>query len=191
MMDASTVTANIRQPDIAWNEQACLRGCVCNDISCQGQFYKHFYPKMMALVLRYTQDRDEASSILNNGFLKVFKNIQSFRNEGSLEGWVRKIIIHAISDFYRYKHPPKEMLQEEISTAASIEMPGHIAHDYKLLLKVLSKLPPTTRAVINLFMIDGYTHKEIATMMNMSEGTSKWHVSEGRKILQQQVRFMK
>lgn len=191
MMDASTVTANIRQTDIAWNEQACLQGCVCNDISCQGQFYKHFYPKMMGLVLRYTQDRDEASSILNNGFLKIFRNIKSFRNEGSLEGWVRKIIIHAVSDFYRYKHPPKEIQYEEIPNTAIIEMPKHVTHDYKLLIKMLGKLPPTTRTVVNLFMIDGYTHKEIAGMLNMSEGTSKWHVSEGRKILQQQISIMK
>ncbi len=146
---------------------------------------------MMAIVLRYTQDKDVACSILNNGFLKAFRNIQNFRNEGSLEGWLRKIIVHAISDYFRYKHPPKEILHDVVSDTANAIIPDHVAHDYKLLLKILNNLPPATRTVVNLFIIDGYTHKEIAGMMNISENTSKWHVSEGRKILQQQLSFVK
>jgi RNA polymerase sigma factor (sigma-70 family) len=190
-MDLSPVIADALQPTTAWNEQACLQGCVRNDIASQGQFYKHFYPRMMAIVLRYTQDKDVACSILNNGFLKAFRNIQSFRNEGSLEGWLRKITVHAISDYFRYKHPPKEILHDVVPDTPNAIIPDHVAHDYKLLLKILSNLPPATRTVVNLFIIDGYTHKEIAGMMNISENTSKWHVSEGRKILQQQLSFVK
>ena len=190
-MDFSPVIAEPLQPSAAWNEQACLHGCVRNDIASQGQFYKHFYPRMMAMVLRYTQDKDEACSIMNDGFLKAFKNIQSFRNEGSLEGWLRKIIIHAVSDYFRYKHPPKEILHDVVPDAANLAMSQPIAYDYHLLLKLLSNLPPATRTVVNLFMVDGYTHKEIAAMMKISENTSKWHVAEGRKILHQQLSFVK
>ncbi len=189
-MDFSPVIADVLQTTAAWNEQACLQGCVRNDIASQGQFYKHFYPRMMAMVLRYTQDKDEACSILNNGFLKAFKKIQSFRNQGSLEGWLRKIVIHAVSDYFRYKHPPKEVLHEVVPDKAAT-MPQPLAHDYQLLLKLLNNLPPATRTVVNLYMIDGYTHKEIAGMMRISENTSKWHVAEGRKILHQQLSFVK
>ena len=189
-MDSLTALTGAGQSSPGWNEQSCVRGCITGDILNQENLYRHFYPRIMALVLRYTSDRDEAASILNNGFLKVYKNLHSFRNEGSLEGWIRKIVIHAVSDFFRYKHPSKEILHGVIPDIGHYDLKQHIPYDYQLLLTAFDGLPPATRAVVNLFIIDGYTHKEISSIMGISENTSKWHVSEGRKVLQQKLSKM-
>jgi RNA polymerase sigma factor (sigma-70 family) len=182
-----TSFANTGQQTTAWDEHTCLKGCVRNDIVCQEVLYKRFYPTMMAIVKRYTSDKDEAVSILNNGFLKVFKNIASYKAIGSLEGWIRRIIIHAISDYYRYKHPTKEILHDNIPETCNSFGVQPINYDYNLLLALLEKLTPTTRTVVNLFLIDGFTHKQIAEQLVMSENTSKWHVAEGKRILQNKI----
>lgn len=190
-MIPATLIADTTQFNAAWNEQACLQGCVRGDLASQGLLYKHFYPTMMAVVYRYTRDRDQVSSILNNAFLKVFKNIHNFRGEGSLEGWIRRIIIHALADYFRYKHAAKEISHDAVPDTNETNILQPLSYDYKLLLELLHKLPPATRTVINLFIIDGYTHREIAVMTGISENTSKWHVAEGKKILQQQLSGMK
>lgn len=170
----------------SWNQDACVLGCVQNKIQHQQELYNRFYPTMMASVLRYTNDRDEASSILNNGFLRVLKKINTFNKEGSLEGWIRRIIIHSVSDYFRYKNPPIEILKDTIpENTSSINIESK--YDYNLLLNVLNELPQTTRLVINLFIIDSFSHKEIAQMLGISENTSKWHVANGRKILQEKL----
>lgn len=169
-----------------FNEKACVQGCVQQKMQYQQQFYHHFYPVMMAAILRYTSDRDEAASILNNGFLRVFGQIHTFNFQGSLEGWVRRIMIHSVSDYFRYKHLPAEM-PTDILPDTTATMPVGSVYDYNKLLQVLNELPQTTRLVVNMFIIDNYTHKEIATMLRISENTSKWHVANGRKLLQEKL----
>ncbi len=172
-----------------WNEVDCVGGCVQQKIQFQQQLYYKFYPAMMAAVLRYTNDSDEAATILNNGFLRVFKQIQTFKFEGSLEGWIRKIIIHSVSDYFRYKHKPIEILAEQIPDNEYISANFSSKYDYNKLLQVLENLPHTTRIVVNLFIIDNYSHKDIAAMLNISENTSKWHVANGRKLLQEKLQI--
>ncbi|MFY7965281.1 MAG: RNA polymerase sigma factor [Chitinophagaceae bacterium] len=185
-MNIKAETKEIRRHTNSWNQDACVLGCVQNKIQYQQELYTRFYSSMMAAVLRYTNDRDEASTILNNGFLRVFKKINTFKNEGSLEGWIRRIIIHSVSDYFRYKNPPIEILKDTIpDNTSSINIESQ--HDYNLLLNVLNALPQTTRLVINFFIIDGFSHKEIAQMLGISENTSKWHVANGRKILQEKL----
>lgn len=182
--------ATKKQPIIVWDEATCIKGCIRNELIYQEQLYKRYYGVMMALIMRYTKDKDAAASILNNGFLKIFKHIGSFKQQGSLEGWIRRIIIHAISDHFRYKHPRIEISHDVLPEINNFSVNITINYDYKLLLTVLEELPPTTRLVINLFIIDGYTHKNIAEMLGISENTSKWHVAEGRKMLQKKFSNM-
>jgi RNA polymerase sigma factor (sigma-70 family) len=168
----------------SWNEVACIKGCINNHLQSQEQLYKHFYPTMMAMVKRYTSDTHHAATILNNGFLKVFKKISQFKNEGSLEGWIRRIVLRAVADFFREKKALTTvdvLATEQNNLQPTVAM--HIPYDYNLLIQLLQQLPTATRLVINLFMIEGYTHKEIATLLAISENTSKWHVAEGKKIL--------
>jgi RNA polymerase sigma-70 factor (ECF subfamily) len=190
-MDLLTAKAGTEINKTGWDERSCLQGCAKGELQSQEVFYRRFYPAMMALVKRYTDDKDECTSILNNAFLKAFRKIGSFRNEGSLEGWLRRIVIHAVSDYFRYRHQPQEIphdtVPDNVSKNTSIEIP----YDYQLLLKLFEGLPPSTRAVVNLFIIEGYGHKEIGSIMGISENTSKWHVAEGRKLLQQKLNILK
>lgn len=140
----------------------------------------HFFDKMLAVVKRTFPDQDAAISILNNGFLRAFAKIGQYSGSGSFEGWLRRIIHHAAADYFR-EH------RRQLETAP---LPPHLpladGHDqaaYKELLQLLHYLPPATRMVINLFIIEGYSHKEVGAMLGISTGTSKWHVSEGKRLL--------
>lgn len=190
-MKLHTEKGYLKQHANVFDENVCVQGCVQQKIQYQQQLYTRFYSTMMAAVLRYTSDRDQAASILNNGFLRVFKKIHTFKTEGSLEGWIRRIIIHSVSDYFRYKKKSVEILQESIAENTTATSRIEIGYDYNLLLNVLNDLPQTTRIVVNLFIIDEFTHKEIAQMMDMSENTSKWHVATGRKILQEKLETYK
>lgn len=142
---------------------------------------------MMDTIRRYTGDRDTALQILNNGFLKAFKRIDQYAYQGSFEGWLRKIITNSVAEHFRSnRHHPQVVITPELPEHLA-KYDGHQPLEYKDLLALLQRLPPATRMVINLFIIEGYTHKEIAAMTGISTGTSKWHVAEGKKLLQQML----
>lgn len=142
---------------------------------------------MMDTIRRYTNDRDTALHILNNGFLKAFLRIDQYAYQGSFEGWLRKIITNAVAEHFRSNRPnPQVIITSELPDHLT-KYDGHQPLAYKDLLALLQRLPPATRMVINLFLIEGYTHKEIAAMTGISVGTSKWHVAEGKRLLQQML----
>ncbi len=165
---------------------ALIRGCVENDRSCQERLYKMFYSKMLSMVRRYISHSEQAEEVLQNGFLRAFKKVDTFAFQGSFEGWLRRIVFNAISDYvkqntqYREKVVLAEKEQSISETAA-----GRL--QYKELIKLVQGLPESTRNVFNMFVIEGFSHKEIANQLNISEGTSKWHVSEGRRLLKEKI----
>ncbi len=164
-----------------------LEGCRRNDRLSQEKLYNMFFDRQLSVIRRYTSDRDKAVDILNNGFLRAFKKIGDYSHTGSFEGWLRRIIIHAIADYFRSTQAQmKEQIVGEIPEY-SLYTDDNNQLEYKELLLVLQQLPPTTRVVINLFIIEGYAHKEIASLLNISTGTSKWHVAEGKRILKEQL----
>lgn len=153
----------------------------------QEKLYNLFFDRQMAVIRRYTNDQDKAIDILNNGFLRAFKKIGDYSQTGSFEGWLRRIMIHAVADYFRNgQGQTKEQTVGEIPEH-SLYTDDNNQLEYKELLQVLQLLPPTTRVVINLFIIEGYAHKEIAALLNISTGTSKWHVAEGKKILKEHL----
>lgn len=161
---------------------ALIEGCKRQDRLCQEKLYGRFFDQMLAVIRRSFSDQDAAISILNNGFLRAFKKIDQYNGRGSFEGWIRRIITHAIADYFR-EHETELAIQK---TEIKENLPEQHTKDpmaYKDLLQVLQYLPPATRLVINLFIIEGYSHKEIAGMLGISTGTSKWHVSEGKRLL--------
>ena len=164
-----------------------LEGCRRNDRASQEKLYRRYAGTMMDTVRRYTSDRDTAFHILNNGFLKAFQHIAQYAFQGSFEGWLRKIMTNAVAEHFRSKRPdPNVTITSELPEHIA-KYEGHQPLEYKDLLALLQRLPPATRIVINLFLIEGYTHKEIAAMTGISVGTSKWHVAEGKKLLQQML----
>ncbi|WP_188316083.1 RNA polymerase sigma factor [Chitinophaga agrisoli] len=173
--------------DACDNLDQILDGCRRSDRLCQEKLYYLYFDRMLGVIRRYTTDQDQGVDILNNGFLRAFQKIAQYQHSGSFEGWLRRIIVHAVADYFR----SAQAQQKERSVA---DVPEDLATvhadnrlEYKDLLQALELLPPTTRVVINLFIIDGYSHKEIATMLNISTGTSKWHVAEGKRLLKEHV----
>ncbi len=158
-----------------------IEGCLAGDRKSQEELYKLFYVPMMRLCMRYTQCEYDARSVLIAGFLKVFNNIQKFDNSKSVfSTWLHQIMINTCLDHIRSK---KNIALSELENAADVFVqPGTDAkYEAEEILIMIRTLPPATQAVFNLYFIEGYAHKEIAEMLNISEGTSKWHLSEGKK----------
>ncbi len=169
-----------------------ILGCREGRRDAQEKLYKKLYPKMMSVVKRYTNQYQYhiAEEILNNGFLKVFNKIDSYKYEGSFEGWVRRIIVNSVYDYVRQntKYMEKVVFVEKdevINTDLASKM------RYDELMKLVQQLPENTRAVFNMFVIEGLPHKEICEILKISEGTSKWHLFEARKILKQKIENLK
>ena len=139
---------------------------------------------MMTLCLRYTKNETDALEVLNTGFYKVYKNIEKYdTGKATLYTWIRTIIINSCLDFIKAKSG--RTVQEELDQAAGVDLPPDVFMKMSAteILKLVRQLPPATQAVFNLYVMEGFTHKEIASMLKISEGTSKWHLSEARKIL--------
>ncbi len=167
---------------------ALLEGCQRNDRLCQEKLYMMFFDKMLAVIRRNFPDRDTALIILNNGFLRAFKKIAQYKQTGSFEGWLRKIVLHAVADYFQaHKAELSRQRQALTENTAGATVADPMA--LKDLVAILQRLPPATRVVVNLFIIEGYSHKEIADMLGISTGTSKWHVSEGKRLLKDFLQF--
>jgi RNA polymerase sigma-70 factor, ECF subfamily len=165
-----------------WDEYACVLGCTKKELRYQEILYKRYYNEMRLMINRYTKDYDEGTSILNNGFLRVFNKIHLYKYPGQLRAWIKKIMVHAVSDYFRHTHSFKNMGIEAINSE-QYSTKINETYDYNVLLKAFDILPKATRVVVNLYIIEECSHKEIAQLLKISEGTSKWHLSEGRKLL--------
>ena len=166
--------------------QELIQGCIRNERSAQEKMYKLFYPRMMSLVRRYIDQEMQAEEVLNNGFLRAFQKVEQYTFQGSFEGWLRKIVFHAVSDYVKQnvKYNEKIVLVEKDQFV-------HKDHADKLyyneLLEMVQTLPGATRAVFNMYVMEGFSPKEIGKNLGISEGTSKWHLSEGRRILKEKI----
>ncbi|SHL68188.1 RNA polymerase sigma-70 factor, ECF subfamily [Chitinophaga jiangningensis] len=141
----------------------------------------------MAIAMRYATDEQEAADILGQSFVKMFRSLHTFDNtKGNFHGWLKKIVINEALDHIkqrsRFTSLELESAEEPYVQNSVIEK-----NDAAAILQLVRQLPPATHAVFVLYAIDGYTHREIATQLNISEGTSKWHLSEARKILQHKL----
>ncbi len=167
-------------------ERVLIEACVRNERAAQEKLYKQYFPKMLQLCFRYTNDRDKAMEIVNNGFLRVFKKIDTFAFAGSFEGWMRKLVFHCISDHFRKenKYINHFVLEEKEKVTTVNALDQLYAED---ILDLIANLPSTSQSVFRMFAIEGYSHKEISEKLNFSEGNSKWHLSQARKILKDQL----
>lgn len=163
-----------------------IHGCARNERSAQERLYHLFYPRMMGVVRRYIDEEMQAEEVLNNGFLRAFQKIGQYTFQGSFEGWLRKIVFHAVSDFVKQniRYKEKIMLVEKDQLVHKDHAEGLY---YNQLLELVQSLPDATRAVFNLYIMEGFAHKEIGKMLGISEGTSKWHLSEGRRMLKEKI----
>jgi RNA polymerase sigma factor (sigma-70 family) len=173
-----------------YTERELVEGCLRNNRHFQEVLYRRFFDKMYRMVCRYTADQELALEILNNGFLRVFKKLDTFGFQGSLEGWIRRIVFHAVSDHFRRQPEKVHFLQlEEQEVSHFSQALGNLY--YEDIIKLVDMLPDASRRVFWLYAIEGYAHAEIADQLKISEGTSKWHLSNARQKLKElmQVHF--
>jgi RNA polymerase sigma factor (sigma-70 family) len=172
-------------------EKQLIAQCIQGDRKAQLRLYDQCYSYMMSICIRYCKDQHEAGSRLNMSFLKVLQHLGQFDHSGSFKAWVSKITLRSIIDEFRsqQRHYQQHVYYGQLSQEMDwpSEEVNHLAEETDLdhLLAVINRLPPMDKQVFNLFAIDGYGHKEIATMLNISEGTSKWHVHEARKKIKE------
>lgn len=168
--------------------QAIIEGCKKDDRKAQEQLYRSYYRAMMNLCLRYTKNETDALEVLNTGFYKVYKNIGAFdAAKASFYTWIRTIVINSCLDFIKAKQSLSGT--GELEQAANVHVPPVAISNMSAtaILKLVRELPPATQAVFNLYVMEGYGHAEIAKLTGISEGTSKWHLSEARKKLQKMI----
>ncbi|HNW99219.1 MAG TPA: sigma-70 family RNA polymerase sigma factor [Bacteroidales bacterium] len=170
--------------------RSLVNGCIQGNKNCQQKFYQTFYGKMLAICMRYADNREEAKDILHDGFIKVFANLKEFEFKGSLEGWVKRIVTNTAIDTIRKKknffveldeNRNYDTMIEDYQSNADFEQFTKIKVD--TIMQLIQKLSPMYRTVFNLFVFEEMTHKEIAEQLNINIGTSKSNFAKARKNL--------
>ena len=166
-----------------------IKGCLTGNRRDQELLYRRHAAKLYAVCLQYSGNDEEARDILQEGFIKVFENLARYKHEGSFEGWMRRIMVNTALEKYRNRHnlyrvDDIDTIPEQDAEPDNMDYSGLGASD---LLGIIRELPPKYRMVFNLYAIEGYSHKEISKMVNISEGTSKSNLSRARAILQRRV----
>ncbi|WP_114782815.1 RNA polymerase sigma factor [Botryobacter ruber] len=167
-------------------EPELIAGCQQADSKAQKCLYERFASPMYGVCLRYLKNQFDAEEALLNGFMKIYQHIGQYEAKGSFEGWVRRVMVNEALAFLRKKEPLHLAIDD-----SHIQVAGVGTADEELaeeeLVKLLQSLPAGYRAVFNLYAIEGYSHKEIAEMLDITEGTSKSQLSKARAMLQRRL----
>ncbi len=168
-------------------EGKLLKACKANNSSAQKVLYQKFAPTMFGICLRYASDYHTAEDILQDGFIKVFRNIDKFRGDGSLEGWIKRIFVNTAIEQYRRAAKMYRFTSLELVMENSFEDRRLLNLEHNELLALIQQLPDGYRLVFNLYTIEGYTHEEIANELNVNIGTSKSQLARSKKYLRKLI----
>lgn len=178
-------------------DSTILKACAGNDRKAQKQLYEYCFKSLMPLCLRYHSNEEDARSSLNIAFLKIIKSIETMDLETvNFNAWAKKITTNTLIDEYRKTKnhlahiQGKETDRELDFHAESTENAAESNFGCDSIMKLLDEIPAVSAKVFNLYVIDGYNHKEIGEMLEISEGTSKWHLSTARKLLREKLEKM-
>lgn len=160
-----------------------IQACIQNDRKSQKELYRLYYGFALRTCLRYAKHKDEAIEVVNDGFMKVFRSLDKYKNEQPFQSWLNTIMINTAIDHYRKRI--KQISMQELNEHHEVEDREHILSNinYEDLIKLVQRLSYAYRTVFNLFAIDGYSHEEIAKMLNISTGTSKSNLFKAREQL--------
>ena len=165
--------------------------CIKQDRKAEYELYKLSYSYLMSICLRYNKDKDTASEILNMGFLKILKNISIYKSEIPFKVWIRRIMVNTLIDEYRKQKREKERVtyvDQYYDSSDYADVNDALSNiSCKQIYEEINKLPNATKQVFNLYVIDGYSHKEVGELLGISEGTSKWHLNAAREKLKEQI----
>lgn len=173
-------------------DDSIIEGCVAGKRSAQSALYRQYAAVMLAVCLRYAQNRDEAEDILQEAFLKIFQNISSYRKEGSFEGWMKRVMInHALNYFRKNRKLPFHENIEGINETEIMDKEDqstlHAPVSAEKLTALVQTLPPGYRMVFNMYVFEEYSHKEISEELNISENTSKTQLLKARRMLRKKL----
>lgn len=167
-----------------------LKGCLKNNRQSQAELYKMFASGMFAICLRYTSNRDDAQDILQEGFVKIFQNLKSYKGNGSFEGWMKRIFINMALDKFRSNVSMlsiDDICENENFADKEATALDNISE--KEILEVIMQLPDQYRMVFNLSVIEGHSHQQIATMIGITESTSRSNLARAKLILKNKLQY--
>jgi RNA polymerase sigma factor (sigma-70 family) len=176
------------------NDEELVELCLKGRSSAQEQFYHRFAPKMMSVCLRYSDDYEEAQDSMQDGFVQVFKMLHTYKGEGSLEGWVRRVIVNtAINNLKRLKKHKNLSDVEEVGFMLQGDDEDAVVGDMAVddLMQIINRLPSGYRTVFNMYAIEGYSHKEIADTLEVTESTSKTQYRKAKLHIQKLMKEYK
>ena len=178
---------------INYSEKDIIKGCQDNNRVQQESLYKQYYSLFLKICLRYSKNMEDAEQLLNDGFVRIFKSIAGFKQSGSFEGWMKRIMVNTCLDYLKSKQLKDSLqisyasaLPEDTNIALSTEAVKRL--EFKELIDMIQCLPPVSKTVFNLYVFDGFSHKEIGTMLDISENTSSWHLHHARNQLQKRLK---
>lgn len=168
-----------------------IKECLAQSRSAQKKLYELYSPGAYGIIKRYLYNNDSAASeILNDTFFKVFTKLDQYSFQGPFEGWIRKIVVNTVTDYFRKNLKP-ELMHKEVQAEDGFVESGSIENlSYKELLEVIQTLPEAQLAVFNLFVFENYPHKEIANLLNITENNSRWYLNDARKRLKEKLSFI-
>jgi RNA polymerase sigma-70 factor (ECF subfamily) len=165
--------------------------CIKQDRKAEYELYRLSYSYLMSICMRYAKDKDTASEILNMGYLKILKSLGSYNPEVPFKAWARKVMVNTLIDEYRKNKREREKVvyvEEYFDNSDFSEVNQALSRiNCKQIFEQINRLPEATKKVFNLFVIDGYSHREIGEMLEISEGTSKWHLNAARQKLKEYI----
>lgn len=171
---------------VEWTDKELIHGCLKGNPIAQRLLYETYSSKLYVICLRYSKNEVEAQDILQDSFVKIFTKLDTYQNNGSFEGWLKRIATNTSIEYYRKKFNLEQVDDIQFNPYLSIDSDKSL--EVEELLKMIQELPEGYRVIFNMYAIDGYTHKEIADKLNISEGTSKSQLSRARAYLQKKLK---
>ena len=166
-------------------EQTIIAGCLHNDAIAQRELYNRYSPKMLSVCYRFAQNREDAEDMLQEGFIKVFTQIHTFQNKGVFEGWIRRIIVHTCINFLKKYKKFNDNIDLAYATGLQVKeetMPSVMQG--KQVIECIRLLPVGYRTVLNLYALEGYSHREIGEMLDIEESTSRSQYTRAKAMLE-------
>jgi RNA polymerase sigma-70 factor (ECF subfamily) len=168
-------------------DDVLLQGCREQHRLAQRYLYQRYFGRLLGIPMRYCGSRDEAKEVLNTAFCKIFAAVDHFQGSGALGAWMARIVFHTTIDQVRRTVSYRRVHDYQTTADAPIDNPALSELATEELFALIQQLPPATRNVFSLYVVDGYKHREIADLLGIDEGTSKWHLAKARRWLQEQV----
>lgn len=171
-----------------------IQGCLQKERTSQEALFKLFYSSMLTVCLRYTSDRDTAQELLQDSFIKIFEKLEKYEQTGSFEGWIKRVVVNTCIDYYRKSKRDPLLYDEEYAfkdideNMEDFDAEAISEMNTAIIMKEIAKLSPAYRTVFNMFVIENYSHKEIAETLGVTEGTSKSNLAKAKMNLQKALK---